>query len=88
MGGALEPQVSLLTTKGGQVDVTVAAPLPFLYTAGKCDMYSRILHDAMLRHPCSPSKPWSLICYNDEAKPGNKVKQLDKRAMQCIYLRF
>ena len=47
-----------------------------------------MLRQAYDKTPCSVDRPWRVILYNDEAKPGNKIKQWNKRSMECIYLSF
>ena len=35
---------------------------------------------------CSASAPWGVCIYSGEAKPGNRLKQDNKRALQNVYL--
>ncbi|CAK0866209.1 unnamed protein product, partial [Prorocentrum cordatum] len=63
----------------------VVNPLAYLYAAAKCQRFADILEETYSRSPCSVSRPWGLVFYSDECKPGNKLKQLNKRAVQNVY---
>ena len=59
-------QVSLPTSKGGEISVTTQAPLPFLaYTCDQSESYARIVGSALRASPCSPSSPWHIIVHRD-----------------------
>eukprot|EP00959_Pyramimonas_sp_CCMP1952_P367887 7706234-Pyramimonas_sp.AAC.1 len=86
--GQLCVDVSLQDKQGGIVRVPIASPIPYIYAASKLQMFGKLVLDTFRRDPCSSEHPWQLVVYADEAKPGNSLKQHNKRAMQCCYLSF
>eukprot|EP00959_Pyramimonas_sp_CCMP1952_P237024 4953485-Pyramimonas_sp.AAC.1 len=51
-------------------------------------MHGDILSRACSESPSSPSRPWGLIIYSGEAKPGNKLKSASYRALQNVRMNF
>eukprot|EP00959_Pyramimonas_sp_CCMP1952_P133943 2801472-Pyramimonas_sp.AAC.1 len=86
--GPLLVNLRLQLSKGGESLIEVANPLPYLYRAGQCFHYGRLLKRTFEQFPCSADRPWSLAIYSDEAKTGNKLKQDNKLSMQCCYAAF
>ena len=66
----------------------MANPLPLVWVAAQKNLFSNLIKDALVRHPCSPTRPWSLVLYNDEARPGNRLKSHNARAVQAVYAAF
>ena len=67
--GTICQQVSLPTSKGGEISVTMQAPLPFLaYNCEQSESYARIVGDALRASPCSPSRPWHSVSRRNRSK--------------------
>ena len=81
-------QIPLVQTTGRSIDVEIVDPLPYIYAAAGCERYANMLRQTHDKTPCSVERPWRVILYSDEARPGNKIKQWNKRSMECIYLSF
>ena len=86
--GRLCVDVALVEKKGGAAQVPAASPIPYIYAVSKLQMFGKLVLDTFRRDPCSSGRPWELAIYADEAKPGNAIKQHNKRAMQCCYISF
>ena len=86
--GPVMCSITLTTTKGKALDVEIADPIPYLYSLGRCARWRAFLERARAKAPCSIDAPWNVIMYSDEAKPGNKLKQWNKRATEHVYMSF
>ena len=42
----------------------------------------------LLEHPCSPTQPWSIVFYTDEASPGNLLRVDNTRKCHAFYFSF
>eukprot|EP00959_Pyramimonas_sp_CCMP1952_P154183 3225729-Pyramimonas_sp.AAC.1 len=62
-------QVLLRKRTGDEARLMMANPIPLIFEAAKRGRFSALLKETFDRHPCSPASPWSLILYNDQAKP-------------------
>eukprot|EP00973_Karenia_brevis_P011545 1560934-Karenia_brevis.AAC.1 len=63
-----------LHTAEGPVEAEVSNLFALLHVASQCKMFAKLLADTLATCPCSYSRPWGLVIYADEAKPGNKMK--------------
>ena len=51
------------------------------YLAAHSDDYSSVLNDAFDAQPCSPSRPWKLVLYQDRGDPmGELAKHHARKA--------
>ena len=50
--------------------------------------YSAIVQDALRRHPCTPSRPWRLILYQDGVDPSDMGAKHHSRKSAVIYWSF
>ena len=51
-------------------------------------VFSILLKKTFARNPSTINNPWSHKIYNDECKPGNRLKAHNHRAMQAVYISF
>ena len=86
--GKLIQTVELKKPDSSTLAIDVAHPICYLYAASKCNHFSNLLKTTFQRHPCSAEAPWSLCLYSDQAKPGNKMRQQNKRSSENIYITF
>ena len=77
-----------LVSAAGPVQAEISNLFGLLHAASKCKMFAKLLRDTLAEHPCSHDKPWGLILYADEAKPGNKMKFENRRSLQMVYASF
>jgi hypothetical protein len=46
------------------------------------------LKQKLLEHPCSPTQPWNIVFYTDEASPGNLLRVDNTRKCHAFYWSF
>eukprot|EP00959_Pyramimonas_sp_CCMP1952_P407674 8544116-Pyramimonas_sp.AAC.1 len=81
--------VQIHPREGGPIDVEIVDPIPYIYAlANRCPRFVEVLKAGLRKHPCDISRPWSVVLYSDEAKPGNRLKQHNRRALQLVYFSF
>ena len=83
--GPLIQDIKLRGTQNNDVLVKVVNPLAMMYLAAQKKHFGSVLKSAASSHMCSCAHPWKLCLYADEAKPGNRKKQDNRRALQNIY---
>ena len=80
--------LELITVQNTTIQLEVANPLALLYIAAQTCWFGKLLQATYEKYPCSDHSPWTLCIYEDEAKPGNKMKRDNRRACQNIYVSF
>ena len=53
-----------------------------------CPDFAIFLDGRLREHPSTPTMPWKMVWYADEATPGNLLKQDNKLKSWCIYFSF
>ena len=64
--GPLLDQLYVPLHAGGELKTAVAKPLAMFH--GQCaasPSLGKIAHEALARNPCSPSRPWNIVFYED-----------------------
>ena len=86
--GPLLHMLELKIVQNKTIQLEVANPLALLYIAAQTCWFGKLLQATYEKYPCSHHSPWKLCIYEDEAKPGNKMKRDNRRACQNIYVSF
>ena len=70
--GAIHQHITIDLTKGGDTKVEVQHPCAMLCKVCKVSCsFSNLIIWTLQDHPCSASKPWHFVLYNDEVSPSS-----------------
>ena len=87
--GTLTSTAQAPLSKGGHQPITFQNPLAFFhYNCRHSESFSKIVDAALDRHPPSPSKPWSIIIYEDGVDPSDGLSKNHSRMSGVVYWAF
>ena len=86
--GPVVIEIELTDAGGKPVRIEVCHPLALIYAAARCRRFAALIKRALRKHPGSVARPWKLVIYGDGAKPGNQMKQDNRRAFDVVYGSF
>ena len=75
--------------KESQISVGFANPCALLHEhCRRSKDFSKIVQEALARHPCSPSTPWNIIFYQDGVDPSDGLAKHHSRKSSVFYFSF
>lgn len=58
------------------------------WLANRSTAFWGFLRKKLSEHPCSPTNPWAIVLYTDEASPGNLLRVDNTRKSHAFYFTF
>ena len=87
--GSLVIDQKLALESGKLQPVPMQNAFAFLqYNCKNSPHYAAIVQDALRKHPCTPSKPWRLILYQDGIDPSDGLGKNHSRKSAVMYWSF
>lgn len=87
--GPLVVDLNVPLAKGGETKLSFQNPLAFVcYHAKHSPHFTKILSDAVQRHPPSPTAPWRLIIYQDGIDPSDGLAKNHSRKSAVFYFAY
>ena len=84
--GPLVAERTLKLNDGSDFTLAVASPLALMfYHAKYSESYTQVVKDTMAREPCTPSKPWTMIMYQDGVNPADGLAKNQSRNSATWY---
>jgi hypothetical protein len=87
--GTLTEQKKFQLSNGEEITVGFANPLAMLHE--QCNRsidFSKIVLEALDRHPCTPASPWHIIFYQDGVDPSDGLAKHHSRKSCVFYYSF
>lgn len=83
--GKLVDTMPVVLADGKDGVIAFQNPLAFLYyNCQKSPHFAEIVRDALERHPCGPTTPWTLILYQDGVDPSDGLSNNHSRK-SCVW---
>jgi hypothetical protein len=68
------------------IDIALQHPLAVLFDSCKnLRGFARVVKETMAKTPCSVTKPWHVVLYNDEIGPSGAIGKTDERKAVAVY---
>ena len=87
--GKLIEHKTFQLAKGEEVTIGFANPFAMFHEqCRRSNDFSKIVAEALERHPCSPSSPWHIIFYQDGVDPSDGLAKHHSRKSSVFYYSF
>ena len=87
--GSMLQTLPLQVVDGTTWEWHIISPFAMLqWFARHTPAFKECLGNKLSEHPCTPSKPWNIIFYTDEASPGNLLRVDNARRTHAFYYSF